>query len=190
MQSVRYYRNKLPKEGGLIIRKINEEKGKGMFATKPFEEGDTVLHEIKFFGIQTAESKETCLCCAHCMRFIGPLEDNLAYVAFVGIVVSLSRLHDMITCFSLIAPHRRLSGEEKSQRNGPPRFPFLSPEFKKRFAPDPVPCKYGCNTLYCSLKCRVEARIQYHQLLCTGDPTFGRHLSIFYKHADSMLSSG
>eukprot|EP01129_Flabellula_baltica_P008561 TRINITY_DN3413_c0_g1_i1.p1 TRINITY_DN3413_c0_g1~~TRINITY_DN3413_c0_g1_i1.p1 ORF type:complete len:516 (+),score=90.63 TRINITY_DN3413_c0_g1_i1:131-1549(+) len=57
---------------GIEIRYVSEEKGKGMFATRDFKEGDVVLVERPLFGQQWMKNRQVAFCCAHCMRFLGP----------------------------------------------------------------------------------------------------------------------
>lgn len=58
-----------------------QDKGKGMFADRAFAEGEVVFVETKLLGMQSAASRARVLACAHCMRHLGTLEQQLWRVA-------------------------------------------------------------------------------------------------------------
>jgi SET and MYND domain-containing protein 5 len=157
---------KLYNPSDISVKMIDEKMGRGVFAARAFKEGEVLLIEKPLLSIQSCT--DDAVTCAQCLRFIGPLEDQFNRMAYI------------------------------SDRQPPPdRFAF-KPEFvttgsaaqdsapenqENELEPHIVECKSGCGTKYCSEYCRVTARIQYHQLLCTGDRVSGKRLKKFFRHA-------
>ncbi|GAQ91639.1 hypothetical protein KFL_008230040 [Klebsormidium nitens] len=59
---------------GLVVRDVGEGKGKGIFASKTFEEGDPVLIEPPLVAAQDTANKVDALVCAHCFQYVGSIE--------------------------------------------------------------------------------------------------------------------
>ncbi len=49
-------------------------KGKGLFATRNFAEGEVVFKEHPLVGIQHSANRRNAHVCSHCFRFTGSLE--------------------------------------------------------------------------------------------------------------------
>jgi hypothetical protein len=50
--------------------------GRGVFAKKIFMEGEPILLERPILCVPTKETEESCLCCHHCLRFVGNLDQQ------------------------------------------------------------------------------------------------------------------
>ncbi|XP_077293584.1 SET and MYND domain containing, class 5 [Arctopsyche grandis] len=64
------------------IRLVDHLKGKGLFATRAFREGDVILEELPFISCQFSWNKDyKYLSCDHCMRPLETAEQNVRRLA-------------------------------------------------------------------------------------------------------------
>ena len=138
-------------------------KNKALVALKPFQNGEVVFMEAPLGSLQHGTNKLLVDACDHCHKFAGTLK---------------AQLNKLCT---ITAP--------KAGFNLPAEvIESVAAEFEEAFAPlpddwevpaidaedsvlsDVVPCKHGCEAIYCSEMCRDTAERQYHLLLC---PSFG-----------------
>lgn len=61
---------------GFEIRVIDDEKGKGLFATRPFEEGEIILEEKPIVCCQFSWNSEYYSACHNCLRPLETAEEN------------------------------------------------------------------------------------------------------------------
>eukprot|EP00798_Chlamydomonas_sp_ICE-L_P030341 gene30341-35341_t len=169
-------------------------RGKGIFTTRNFSRGDTLFKERPLVGIQHASSKEDSLVCAHCFKFIGSVEQQIARKLLLviqqhreleqqkqapgsgdnpglsGSSTEAEAANDGDGEEELRAKMALISaaevGEEylKELLSGAVKLPY-SEEVPLL---QPVPCTRVCGEQYCSTSCASEAWDQYHCLLCCG----------------------
>lgn len=63
---------------GLTVRDAGDGRGKGLFADRPFSEGELVLREPPLLACQGADNRMDALLCGHCMRFVGSVRLQVA----------------------------------------------------------------------------------------------------------------
>ncbi|KAI3436369.1 hypothetical protein D9Q98_002422 [Chlorella vulgaris] len=155
-------------------------KGKGLFATKDFEQGEIVLHEAPLAAFQHTNSRREAIVCSHCFRFVGSLEKQ------VGQQVS-EAVDEAGRCdLDAAAPVDDSSASEAGSHQE--ALMALHDDALKLLhgrltlphtdavpLPAAVPCQGGCSGFkdclgdrYCSPSCAADAWQQYHQLLCMG----------------------
>ena len=62
------------------MRFIDEVQGKGLIALKDIPEGTVIFREKPLICMQWTSSRTTALCCQQCLRFLGSLENQCAYM--------------------------------------------------------------------------------------------------------------
>ncbi len=128
---------------GLVIRNHGDERGNGVFATRPLPEGTLIFSEYPILGMQLGTNREAGVAvCERCFRFTGPLEAQ-----FEGLLRGLGAPLDLL----------------------PPQLPAVGPlEEIVRSLPAPVPCPGGCALRFCSAACAGANFAEHHRLLCCG----------------------
>jgi hypothetical protein len=117
-------------------------RGKGVFATKIFLDGDLVLEEPPVVSIQHKETRNTGLVCFRCFVMVGSIEEQLA--------------------------NNWNWGQSKMVKNDTSSSLPKLPCSDKFALPLIVPCRNGpcCEAVYCSAECRDASWHAHHSLLC------------------------
>lgn len=136
------------------VRSAGPERGKGLFATRAFKEGDLIFTEAPIVAIQDHATRGGALVCSHCFRIVGGIEVQLA---------------------NANANANAGSAQVRSQM----QTLALSSQYA---LPDPLSCSLGCEARYCSSECATAALHAHHVLLCPGTAP-GDVLREFYEHA-------
>ncbi|CAL0332183.1 unnamed protein product [Lupinus luteus] len=174
--------------------------GKGVYAAMPFNEGELVLKDHIFVGVQHYQNKIDCFVCSFCFRFIGSIELQIGRRLYFQ-ELNASENHgcnememdssdeeeSTQQCGSGSSSKTKIplpEGVVESLMNGQLILPY-SNEFP---LPSPVPCHGGCGeAYYCSASCAEADWESSHSLLCTGersDPARREALLKFVKHAN------
>ncbi|KAE9585605.1 hypothetical protein Lal_00009897 [Lupinus albus] len=174
--------------------------GKGVYAAMAFKEGDLVLKDRIFVGVQHYHNKIDCFVCSFCFRFIGSIELQIGRRLYLQ-ELNASENHgcnemeidssdeeeSTQQCGSGSSSKTKIplpEGVVESLMNGQLILPY-SKEFP---LPSPVPCHGGCGeAYYCSASCAEADWESSHSLLCTGersDPARREALLKFVKHAN------
>lgn len=142
-----------PKDG-CEVRFIDAAHGNGIFATKDYEKGDVIFREKPTVSFQQSYNRQEAWTCAHCGKFLGSLDEQLAKH------LGLTRLR--------IVSNIHLPASSKYQTT----------------TTEAVQCIAGCGEMYCSEPCREHSFSQYHHLMCVGQVSSVNHpLYQFKQHA-------
>ncbi|ESW21952.1 hypothetical protein PHAVU_005G113700 [Phaseolus vulgaris] len=202
-----YYHNLLSSRGctGISVKQ-DGHFGKGVYADMDFKEGELVLKDPMFVGVQHSLNKIDCLVCSFCFRFIGSIELQIGRRLYMKQLRaneshgcdagnSSQHFHGMDSsdeeentqqCTSGISKTKvpLPEGVVESLMNGKLVLP-CSEKFSLLPA---VPCPRGCEeAYYCSMSCAEADWESSHLLLCTGessDPARREALLKFIKHAN------
>ncbi|KAK7335563.1 hypothetical protein VNO80_27472 [Phaseolus coccineus] len=207
LQIQEYYLNLLSSRGCIGISvKQDGNFGKGVYADMDFKEGELVLKDPMFVGVQHSLNKIDCLVCSFCFRFIGSIELQIGRRLYMkqlraneshgcDVGNSSQHFHGMDSsdeeentqqCTSGISKTKvpLPEGVVESLMNGKLVLP-CSEKFSLLPA---VPCSGGCGeAYYCSMSCAEADWESSHLLLCTGessDPARREALLKFIKHAN------
>eukprot|EP00249_Psilotum_nudum_P005061 c18541_g1_i1 orf=230-1696(+) len=199
----RYY-DKLVQSGrcpGLKVKEIGGEKGKGVFAERPFEMDELVLKEPMLVGAQHTHNKADALVCSFCFCYIGSIEFQIGR----HLLSVVEQLHDDADSLAAHddASEKANCGANDSKCKEDSRFArTLLPGIAKSLLhgdlslpysylfelPPIVKCVGNCSDeFFCSQICAEAAWVSYHSLLCTGSATLCKNkvsLLKFKQHAD------
>eukprot|EP01119_Soliformovum_irregulare_P018361 TRINITY_DN5607_c0_g1_i2.p2 TRINITY_DN5607_c0_g1~~TRINITY_DN5607_c0_g1_i2.p2 ORF type:complete len:399 (+),score=50.24 TRINITY_DN5607_c0_g1_i2:25-1221(+) len=64
-------------ETGYQVKYINENRGRGLFATRNYKEGEIILKETPLIAMQQVENRTAARTCGWCFSFLGTLEEQL-----------------------------------------------------------------------------------------------------------------
>eukprot|EP00887_Chlorella_sp_A99_P006616 scaffold3.g6616.t1 len=155
---------------GLEVRDAGEGRGKGVFATQAFAEGDLLFTELPLAAIQHSFNRPAAWVCGHCFRFLGSVEQQLGRLL-------------------LAVQQRQQEGSDAASSDGSESSggagaasaiddavlqtliggQLCLPLSDCLPLPAPVRCRGGCaDEWYCSTACEAAAWERCHQLLCTG----------------------
>uniref|UniRef100_A0A7S3VR10 SET domain-containing protein n=1 Tax=Dunaliella tertiolecta TaxID=3047 RepID=A0A7S3VR10_DUNTE len=169
------------------VQDAGSGKGKGIFASKEFSEGDVIFRECPLVAMQHNESSKETTVCAHSHVFVGSVEQLIAK-SLVNVIESAAALaaqgdHDkardsddedgvedeeaeeLQQRMELINQHVSTAEIEQLQ-TGALKLPLS----ERMQLPEPIPCRGGCHALYSSAAAEEAAWQQQHCLLCPGTP--------------------
>ncbi|KAL2331817.1 hypothetical protein Fmac_019398 [Flemingia macrophylla] len=202
-----YYHNLLSaRQCSGITVKQEGNFGKGLYADMDFKEGELVLKDPMFVGVQHTLNKIDCLVCSFCFRFIGSIELQIGRRLYMqqlkandsdGCNVGNSSKH----CHDMDSSDEDKSSQQCTSDSSKTKVPLpeavveslmngqLVLPFSEKFSlPPAVPCPGGCReAYYCSMSCAEADWDSSHSLLCTGessDPAHREALLKFIKHAN------
>lgn len=157
-------------------------KGKGIFATQAFLEGQLLFKELPLAAIQHTASRAEAWVCAHCLRFIGGVEQQVARMIMA--VREAAEAEEGSEAASDGDGSDGDGGSEgdngsmqreaalaltDSQLQALADGSLKLPHTEAVQLPTPVRCPGSCcEEWYCSSGCADAAWQQYHQLLCVG----------------------
>ncbi|CAJ1956358.1 unnamed protein product [Sphenostylis stenocarpa] len=207
LQVQEYYNNLLSSRGctGITVKQ-DGKFGKGVYADKEFKEGELVLKDPMFVGVQHSLNKIDCLVCSFCFRFIGSIELQIGRRLYMK-QLSANKIHGCDVGNSSQNFHGMDSSDEEESTqqctSGSSKTKVPLPEgvveslmngqlvlpYSEKFSlPPAVPCHGGCGeAYYCSMSCAEADWESSHSLLCTGessDPARREALLKFIKHAN------
>jgi len=182
---------------GLEVRRC-EGKGRGLFATAPFAEGDVVLREQPLVAIQHESNKRHAFACQHCFRYLGSVEAQVA-----ARLLRRAAAPAAPPGAGGAAPPPDVAAEEEEgeadEEEGAPvdaaalRLAELAdgsltlPHSSAFPLPQPHACPGGCARRFCSPACAASAwGPGGHALLCPGPRSAAgqpAQLRSFYAHA-------
>ncbi|XP_020204122.1 histone-lysine N-methyltransferase ATXR2 [Cajanus cajan] len=207
LQLQEYYHNLLSaRQCSGITVKQDVNFGKGLYADKDFKEGELVLKDPMFVGVQHSLNKIDCLVCSFCFRFIGSIELQIGRRLYMqqlraneshgcDVGSSSKHCHDMDSSDEEESTQQCTSGSSKTKVPLPEGVveslmngQLVLPCSEKFSLPPAVPCPRGCGeAYYCSMSCAEADWESSHSLLCTGessDPAHKEALLKFIKHAN------
>ena len=130
-----------PADEAVEVRQTPDGRGRGLYLLRAHQRGDIILEEHPLVAMQSLPQQLDVAVCAHCFRFVGTLEQQLALLA--GDVDRRG-----------FAAH----GSPPKDRATPRAAAFS----------DAVPCSRECGELYCSVGCRERHWERCHRFVCTG----------------------
>ncbi|KAK9840433.1 hypothetical protein WJX74_009879 [Apatococcus lobatus] len=126
-------------------------KGKGLYATEDFNDGEVLLKEPPFVAGQHALNRSKAVVCANCFRFLGSVELQIAWHLLCDKYEGQPIVPDINLLKQLQASKSHLPGSEKFS------------------LPAPVECPGHCqHEIFCSPMCAQTAWESHHRLLCDG----------------------
>lgn len=151
-----------------------------------------MLREPPLAAIQHASNEADALACAHCFRYVGSVETQVArrLLARAGgqaapAAAAGADEEDGPVAEPRVADTTPVDADAlqlHALADGSLRLPFSAEHFP---LPAPVPCTGGCAAVFCSAKCAQAAWDAHHCLLCNG-PHSSRAsdaLASFHAHA-------
>ena len=127
------------------VEKFNSSlHSEGMRSCDDIPADTTIFRELPLMKMQTVPNKQCCLCCSHCLRFIGSYSLQFQMLSKqTDRQQILSQLMSDTFKLPLSTPHHCFS--------------------------DIFSCSNHCGEMYCSKSCRDNHWNSCHRLLCTGD---------------------
>jgi hypothetical protein len=155
-------------------------KGRGLFATRRFAAGELLFTEAPLLAIQHSANRVHARVCAHCLRFVGSVEQQLA---LRGAALAGGGCGDDGASGSGGGGARIDPAELAQLASGATRLP-LSEAVP---LPPALVCVGGCGESYCGERCRAAAWARHHSLLCAGAAAGpgAAALRAFNAHADA-----
>lgn len=179
-----------------------DSTGKGLYATRAFSKGDTVLREPPLCAIQHHDNRGHALVCGACFRFVGSLEEQLAW-QLMRLASTLEpgmatphdndKIHTQYCTFADDPAVESMEGTAAALATQQATLPDSAPHNanlpsmvcrqttsggRMYLNPRQVPCPGGCDAeVYCSSDCAHTAWERYHHLLCAGMASARAHVS-------------
>ncbi|PNH04170.1 Histone-lysine N-methyltransferase ATXR2 [Tetrabaena socialis] len=179
--------------GSVKVRLDADGKGKGVFAARDIQEGETIFTECPLVSLQHAENQSSATVCQRCLRFIGaPRADSWVRRVFGSVERQIGhKLHRLVEGLRGAQQGQGRAGgsgpgaggEGASGSGQPGRiYSHVTPKRIEALRcgaaslplsdgfpmPPEVPCRRGCGALYCSAACETAAWEHSHCLLCTA----------------------
>ncbi|KAK7402028.1 hypothetical protein VNO78_13964 [Psophocarpus tetragonolobus] len=200
-----YYHNLLSARActGITVKQ-DANFGKGLYVDRDFKEGELILKDPMFVGIQHSLNKIDCLVCSFCFRFIGSIELQIGRRLYMqqlranesdgcDVGNSSKHSHEMDSSDEEESTQECISGSSKTKVPLPDgvveslmNSQLVLPYSKKFSLPPVVPCPGRCGeAYYCSMSCAEADWESSHSLLCTGESSARREALLkFIKHAN------
>jgi SET domain len=142
-------------------------KGKGVFAQRAFHANDVVWRERCFVGAQHSTSTVSgCKCCAHCMRFLGTLEEQTTRL-YAPLAMDPAEVKAM-SALKLPNKTQLKVGDDLEVPDA--KVCQCSAMANVQSDSDAkLPDTMQCDAEYCSEECRRQAWSQNHRFLCVSE---------------------
>ncbi|KAF8072944.1 ATXR2 [Scenedesmus sp. PABB004] len=170
-----YYAALLAAHPGLEVRLATPgDRGKGVFATRDFAQGEVVFEERPLVAVQELASKLEVSCCAHCFRAVGTVEQHvggklcclISDLSDAAEEADLREVQERVDKIHAAVDSNFLDG----LLSGRVRLPLT----QHVEMAEPVKCRCECGEEYCSTACEAAAWERCHCLLCpVGEPSGG-----------------